>query len=79
LADGCTLGPVEVQQILADSRIANPGTVVSAVIAPATLTLWLARSTTPPVSRGPYREIRPWDEAGPPCLPELRPLGAPRP
>jgi hypothetical protein len=46
--------------ILADPKVANPGTVVAAVVAPAELTLWLARGNEAPVSRHPFLEIRPW-------------------
>ncbi len=60
LASGRILGPREIQQILADPQIANPGTVVSAVFVPAELSLWLAQGKTPPVSQAPFQEIRPW-------------------
>jgi hypothetical protein len=55
-----TLGPEELQAILADPQIANPGTVVSAVFAPGAQTLWVARSEKPPVSQGPFTELKLW-------------------
>lgn len=61
LAGNRTLAPVDFQDILADSHLANPGTVISTVFAPATLTLWLAKGQTPPVNREPFLEVRPWD------------------
>lgn len=60
LAWGRTLTPPDLQVILADPGIANPGTVNSVVFAPGDLTLWVARKRRPPVSRGDFQEIRPW-------------------
>ena len=61
LAGGRKLSPREIMAILADPGIANPGTVVSAVFAPAEGTLWLARGHETPVSRHRWGEIRaPW-------------------
>ncbi len=60
LARGRKLGPTDFQRILADPQIANSGTVVSTVFAPATLTLWLARGTAAPVNRGPFLRMQPW-------------------
>ena len=60
LARGARLGPGKIQEILADPRIANPGTVVSAVFSPFDRTLWVARAGQPPVSQGPFQEIKLW-------------------
>lgn len=60
LAAGRRLNPAGLQMILGDGRIANPGTVVSAVFSPSELTLWVAEGKEPPVSRGPFAEIKLW-------------------
>jgi hypothetical protein len=59
LAQG-RLDPPRLQAILADPHIANPGTAVSAVFAPAIRTLWVARGGRPPVNQGPFVRIKPW-------------------
>jgi hypothetical protein len=58
-ADGC-LAPGKIQEILADPRIANRGTVVSVVFAPAAQKIWVARAPQPPVCQGPFQEIALW-------------------
>jgi len=60
LARGRCLGPGQVQEILNDLGVANPGTVGSVVFAPEDLTLWVSRAATPPVSRGPFQKIALW-------------------
>jgi hypothetical protein len=60
LAADRQLGPLDLQTILADGQIANAGTAVCAIFAPAAGTLWVARGTEPPVNRGPFAEIRLW-------------------
>jgi hypothetical protein len=60
LALGTPMGPGRIQEILADPQVANPGTVVSAVFAPAENKIWLARGTEPPVNQGPFQEIKLW-------------------
>lgn len=60
LARGDCLGPIKIQEILADPGIANPGTAVSVVFSPAEQKLWVARGQQPPVSRGPFQEIPLW-------------------
>jgi hypothetical protein len=60
LAAGKKLGPSDLQTILADDRIANAGTAVCAVFAPAVGTLWVALRAEPPVNLGPFTEIRLW-------------------
>jgi hypothetical protein len=60
LARGRILGPEEIQAILGDSQIANPGTAVSVVFDPAAGTLWVAQRTQAPVSQGPFAEIKLW-------------------
>lgn len=60
LAGGRLLSPPDLQAILADPGIATPGTVVSAVFAPATGTLWLAHGGTAPVSCQRWLEIQVW-------------------
>ncbi|MHB8067641.1 MAG: C45 family autoproteolytic acyltransferase/hydrolase [Desulfobaccales bacterium] len=55
------LGPKNIQEILADPAIANAGTVVSAVFAPAAQKMWVARGSRAPVSQGPFQEIKLWD------------------
>ncbi len=50
----------EIQGILADPHIANPGTVVSAVFSPSERKMWVARGARPPVSRGPFQEVQLW-------------------
>jgi hypothetical protein len=61
LARDRSLGPEDLQRILADPDIANAGTAVSAVFSPADRHLWVARSQTPPVSRGPFLAVKLWD------------------
>ena len=61
LTRGKRLGPVTLQNILADPGIANLGTVVSVVFAPAEQRIWVARGPQPPVSQGPFQEIGLWD------------------
>jgi predicted choloylglycine hydrolase len=60
LSQGSRLGPEKIQEILADSRIANAGTVVTAVFAPEAQKMWVARGARPPVNQGPFQEIRLW-------------------
>ena len=60
LAAGRTLGPSEIQAILADDQIANPGTTVCAVFSPGDLTLWVAQGQIPPVNQGPFAEVKLW-------------------
>jgi hypothetical protein len=60
LARGPRLGPGDLQRILADGRIANPGTVVCTILAPAQGRLWVAQGEVPPVNRGSFTEVRPW-------------------
>lgn len=60
LAAARTLGPADLQAILGDHDIANPGTVNSVVFDPAALTLWVAEKRQPPVSQGEFAEIRLW-------------------
>lgn len=60
LAQGKTLSHDDLRTILADGQIANPGTIASVVFHPGERTLWVARSQTPPVNRGPFQEIRLW-------------------
>ena len=61
LANGSRLGPGKIQEILADPGIANAGTVVSAVFAPSTQKMWVARGPRPPVNQGPFQEVHLWD------------------
>lgn len=61
LAGGRLLGPEKIREILADPGIANAGTAVSAIFAPAEEKIWVAQSPKPPVSQGPFQEIRLWD------------------
>lgn len=61
LAGDGKLGVAEIQQILGDSQIANPGTVVSVVFAPGQRTLWVAGGQAPPVSQGPFTKVKLWD------------------
>ncbi|MDD2901612.1 MAG: C45 family autoproteolytic acyltransferase/hydrolase [Syntrophales bacterium] len=61
LTRGTPLWPGKIQKILADSGIANAGTVVSVVFSPSEAKLWVARGPQPPVSHGPFQEIRLWD------------------
>lgn len=60
LAKGKILKPEDVQEILADEYIANPGTVASVVFRPGDRTLWVARSPKAPVCRGPFQKIPLW-------------------
>jgi len=61
LAAHRSLGPEDVQKILADSAIANPGTVVCAVFHPADRRLWVALGETPPVNQGAFETVKLWD------------------
>lgn len=60
LAATRTLGPADLQAILADPGIANPGTANSVVFDPAELTWWVAAKGPPPVSRGKFLPFRLW-------------------
>lgn len=60
LASGTKLGPDDLQAILADPKVANAGTTVCAVFAPAGRRLWVAQGSTPPVNQGLFQEIQPW-------------------
>ena len=60
LAASGKLGPLEIQKILADPQIANPGTVVSTVFDPARKTMWVAMGQEPPVNQGPFLKIKLW-------------------
>jgi hypothetical protein len=60
LAGQRSMGPEEMQAILADVRVANPGTVASLVFVPEDRTLWVARGREPPVNRGPFQKISLW-------------------
>jgi len=61
LAASRTLAPADLQTILGDPEIANPGTVNSAVFAPAELTMWVAAQGPPPVSQGEFVKFCLWD------------------
>jgi hypothetical protein len=60
LARGGSLGPGEIQAVLADAHIANPGTAVCTIFAPAEGTVWVSRAGAAPVSQGPFEEIKLW-------------------
>jgi hypothetical protein len=60
LAQGRRLGPGELGQILADPQVANPGTVVCTIFAPAQGRMWVAQGQEPPVNQGPFAEISLW-------------------
>jgi len=60
LARGRVLSPPDLQAILADPGIANPGTVNSVVFAPGELKVWVAEKGPPPVSRGAFHLLTPW-------------------
>lgn len=60
LARGKSLGSADIQTILADNHIANPGTIASLVFNPAEKTLWVARGEKPPVNRGPFQKLQLW-------------------
>ncbi len=60
LAAGRRLAPADLQTILADPGVANAGSAVCAIFAPARKTLWVARGETAPVSRGPFIEKKLW-------------------
>jgi hypothetical protein len=60
LATSRTLGPPELQQILADPDVANPGTAACTVFAPAARTIWVATGLKPPVNQGPFETIKLW-------------------
>ncbi len=60
LAGDRRLGAADLQQILADLNVANAGTVVSAVFAPGSRTIWMARGETTPVNRGPWVTQKLW-------------------
>jgi hypothetical protein len=55
------LSPTDLQMILADPEIANAGTAGCTVFAPGERRLWVAQGKRPPVSRGPFVEIKLWD------------------
>lgn len=61
LAQSTPLAPADLQAILGDPDIANPGTVNSTVFAPADLTLWVALKRLPPVSQGEFVELNLWE------------------
>jgi hypothetical protein len=61
LAATRTLEPENLQAILGDPGIANPGTANSVVFAPADLTWWVAAKGPPPVSQGKFVKFRLWD------------------
>jgi hypothetical protein len=60
LAAGKGLGPGDLRRILAAEAIANAGTAVCAVFAPAPRMLWVAQGEKPPVNRGPFAGVRLW-------------------
>lgn len=60
LASGRRLGPLELQQILADPEVANAGTAACTVFAPGERTIWVAAGLEPPVNRGLFEEIKLW-------------------
>ena len=60
LAADRLLGPPDLQKILADPGVANPGTASCAIFSPGELTLWVAQGESPPVNRGPFAQIRLW-------------------
>ena len=61
MAQSRPLAPADLQAILGDPDIANPGTVNSTVFAPAELTLWVALKRLPPVSQGEFVELNLWE------------------
>jgi hypothetical protein len=61
LAATRTLEPADLQTILADPEIANPGTVNSVVLAPADLTVWVAATGPLPVSQGKFVKFCLWE------------------
>jgi hypothetical protein len=65
LAQGRRLGPGELQQILADPLVANPGTVVCTIFAPAQGLMRVAQGKEPPVNRGPFAEVSLWGRGRP--------------
>jgi hypothetical protein len=60
MATGHRLGPTDLQKILADPKIANAGTAGCTVFAPGERRLWVSQGKTPPVSQGPFVEVKPW-------------------
>jgi hypothetical protein len=62
LAAGRRLGHQDLQLIMADPQVANPGTVGSVVFSPGDLTLWVARGQRPPVNCGPFQKISLWQQ-----------------
>jgi hypothetical protein len=60
LAADLTLGPGELQKILADPGVANAGTAVCTVFHPADRLLLVAQGEAPPVNRGPFAAINLW-------------------
>uniref|UniRef100_A0A7C5ENB3 Peptidase C45 hydrolase domain-containing protein n=1 Tax=Desulfobacca acetoxidans TaxID=60893 RepID=A0A7C5ENB3_9BACT len=60
LAGQKILQPEDIQAILADEHIANPGTVASVVFSPGERTLWVAQGQKAPVSQGPFQKITLW-------------------
>jgi hypothetical protein len=61
LASHRRLGPLDLQEILADPAIANAGTAVCTVFHPAERIMWVARGKTLPVNQGPFEAITLWD------------------
>jgi hypothetical protein len=57
-----TLRPADLQAILGDPGIANPGTANSVVFDPDNLTIWVAAKGAPPVSRGKFVKFRLWEK-----------------
>ena len=60
LAAGRRLAPDDLQEILADTGVANAGTATCAVFAPEQKTFWVAQGEKPPVNRGPFVAQRLW-------------------
>jgi hypothetical protein len=56
-----TLEPADLQTILGNPDISNPGTVNSAVFAPAELTMWVAAKGPRPVSQGEFFKFCLWE------------------
>jgi len=54
------LGPEDLQLLLSAEGLANAGTAVCAVFAPARRRLWIARGEAAPVNHGPFAEVRLW-------------------
>lgn len=60
LAAGRVLAPRDLQKILADDAVANPGTALCAVLAPGPRTIWVARGDKAPVNHGPFVKKTLW-------------------